>query len=536
MKYITEDNTVYVLQEAIRKLKIKVTDTSIREFLLTHPYYPSLKSVCDALKKWGIGHYPLKLEFCKIKKLEMPFIAHLTKSGGLLAFVEKIEKGNVFYSTKDGERKNETFEEFSRQLSGAIIVIEANRNIKEKDYKQLRQNEILNKIILPICILAVLILGLVSIIQKGGDLNVRPNLIFSGLIITKIIGITVSVLLVMHDFNIHFPFTDKICGLSSTTDCNKVLSSNVSRFFGWINWADAGLIYFIGTLIYLLGSVGNLSLGFLSIISLISLVYPLFSIYYQSVKLKKWCPLCLLIQMILITEFIILLPVFKTITFIKIDAIRLINSFTIISVLWLIYKAYYSNLIDLKSNHYDFLQFKRNPEIFTFLLKSNRYNSKVIENKNGLVLGTPSAQITVTAFLSLHCYHCAKTFKILKSLYENFHEIKVNIILSDNGNKETKTVINTLYYINTKKGPKTTLSFLNSWYSLPNELRKSLYEKEVIPEQFRIAEKIENENNNLFETCKITCTPTIFLNGYLFPNLYEYKDIEYYVENIKQLT
>ena len=49
-----EDNTVFVLQKAIRKFKIKVTDTSIREYLLAHPYYPSLQSVCDALKKWAI--------------------------------------------------------------------------------------------------------------------------------------------------------------------------------------------------------------------------------------------------------------------------------------------------------------------------------------------------------------------------------------------------------------------------------------------------------------------------------------------------
>ena len=31
-------------------------------------------------------------------------------------------------------------------------------------------------------------------------------------------------------------------------------------------------------------------------------------------------------------------------------------------------------------------------------------------------------------------------------------------------------------------------------------------------------------------------TPTIYANGYKFPNLYEYSDIEYYIYEIKNLT
>jgi len=47
-----EDNTVFVLQKALRVHKAKVTKDSVKEFLLSQPSYPSLKSVCDGLKKW----------------------------------------------------------------------------------------------------------------------------------------------------------------------------------------------------------------------------------------------------------------------------------------------------------------------------------------------------------------------------------------------------------------------------------------------------------------------------------------------------
>ena len=530
-----EDNTVFVLQQAIKRFKIKVTDTSIREFLLAHPDYPSLKSVCDALNKWGIEHYALKLEINEIREFDLPFIAHLNISEGQLVFVEKIENGNVFYSVIMGEDQTETFEKFAEKLSGAVVVMENGANAGEKGHKQLRQNEILNNILLPFGIFAALLLGLLSISISYGDWGAKLTLLFWGLIITKITGITASLLLVMHKFKIHSPLTDKICGFSSKTDCVEVLASNASHLFGWFNWADAGLIYFIGTLIYLLGSVGNTSLGFLALISLISLPYPIFSIYYQSVKLKKWCPFCMLVQLVLIAEFTLLFPVFKAISITGTDVVKLISSFIIPAALWLIYKAYYSKLIDFKSNQYSFLQFKRSPEIFAFLLKNNNFN-EIIENKNSLILGSPNAPVTVTAFLSLYCNPCAKAFNQLKSVLDNCKEVKINAIFSIYGDEETHKVINILYYLNTEKGSKTTLEFLDNWYSLPKESRKPLCSKEILPEQFNIAQQVGNENIKLFEKYQVAGTPTIFVNGYLFPKQYEYGDIEYYFENIKQLT
>lgn len=97
-----QDNNVFVLARTIRRFGFKVPGKVISDFLLSHPHYPTLKSVCDALKKWNIEHYPLKLESDEIKALELPFIAHLIEGGGLLAFVEKIKDGEVEYRTQKG--------------------------------------------------------------------------------------------------------------------------------------------------------------------------------------------------------------------------------------------------------------------------------------------------------------------------------------------------------------------------------------------------------------------------------------------------
>ena len=55
---MAEDNTISVLQKALRVHKAKVTKDSVAELLLSHPRYPSLKSVCDGLKKWNIDQLP----------------------------------------------------------------------------------------------------------------------------------------------------------------------------------------------------------------------------------------------------------------------------------------------------------------------------------------------------------------------------------------------------------------------------------------------------------------------------------------------
>jgi hypothetical protein len=45
MNTLVEDNTVAVLQKAIRFLKIRITKSGIKESLKSNPDYPTLKSV-----------------------------------------------------------------------------------------------------------------------------------------------------------------------------------------------------------------------------------------------------------------------------------------------------------------------------------------------------------------------------------------------------------------------------------------------------------------------------------------------------------
>ena len=89
---------------------------------------------------------------------------------------------------------------------------------------------------------------------------------------------------------VHTRLADKICGLSSGVDCDSVLSSEASRIFGNINLADVGIIYFTSTLLYILGGATLSQLWLLAVVSAVSIVFPVYSIYYQGFRLRKWCP------------------------------------------------------------------------------------------------------------------------------------------------------------------------------------------------------------------------------------------------------
>jgi uncharacterized membrane protein len=534
MNSTNKNDLIVVFQKVIRRHKIKVSNTGIKDFLLSHPHFPTLKSVCDALKKWGVEHYPLQLEKEEIKELDIPFIAHFKSPNEMLVFVESIKNGKVIYSYGKGKNQTESFEKFAEKISGAVVVMERGKEQGEKDYRGKRQSEFLYKALVPLSIVTILFFVLYAISINSRFFLTQSKLLFIGLTLTKLIGFFASVMLVLHELKIHSTIADKICGFSSKTDCDAVLSSNASKVFGWFNWADVGLIYFTGTLIFLWGSPASSDLWILAITSVLALPYPVFSIYYQSVILKKWCPFCLTVQVILIAEFILLFSVLKVPDFSITETVRFISAILIPATLWLTLKAYLDRTKKYEQYYASYKQISRDPDIFKYLLIDNDYED-IIEAKNSLILGNPNAPVVLTVFLSLYCGHCAEAYKKLKVLSENCSDIKINVILVVYDDPESQKIINTIYYLNEKEGSKVTAEFLYKWYSAKPSMRKTLYNEMELPENYQIAKKISEENKKLFEKHKIKGTPTIFLNGFEFPRQYDFDEIEYYIDVIKEL-
>jgi len=76
-----------------------------------------------------------------------------------------------------------------------------------------------------------------------------------------------------------------------------------------------------------------------------------------------------------------------------------------------------SELVVLPSQiyYYNYLGSKRNPDILKMLLM-NQPNFGIPLTENSLTLGNRNASIKITAFLRLHCSHCARVFEQISSI------------------------------------------------------------------------------------------------------------------------
>ena len=525
MKRPKEDNTVGIIQRAVRYFGIHAVKSSVKEALKSHADYPTFKSICDTLNEWHVENYPLRYEIGELKDLEAPYIVHFSKGGGQIGFVTDIGDDIVTCYTSYKEKEKIDKREFIESCSGAVIWLNPDEQSGEKDFISKWKNELINKSILPFALFAMLVFIIYSVINllvsgEGLAEKVIPVLLF-----TKIAGIILSVLLILHEFEVYLSFTDKLCHLNKATNCNTVLHDKASKVFGWFGWADIGFIYFTGGLIFLLQDFKGAGLPIMAILAALSIPYPLFSIYYQGFVLKKWCPMCLGVQLILIAEFILLLPQFSQLVFSFNSFIKLTLSFLVITIVYTLFILFRREKISEEMHYYKYLGFKKNPDILKLLLM-NQTPYEIPLSGNSLVFGNRKASIKITAFLSLHCSHCARAFEKIRDMLNDKEDILVNLVLMASDNK----MLTTLYNNNRLGKEVESIKLLEQWFNADPYSRSGITEGLCIPEDIEITGKISEENGRLFKECNVPGTPTFFINGYKLPSQYEIDDIRFFRE------
>jgi len=529
MKRAKEDNTVGIIQRAVKYFGIHVIKNSVKEALRSHPNYPTFKSICDTLNEWHIENYPLRYEIDELPDLEAPYIVHFKNGGGQLGFVTNIENDHVTCYSSYKEKRKIDKKEFLENCSGAVILLNPDERSGEKDFLTKWKNELINRSMFPLVLFAMVVLIIYSVTNllvsgEGIADKVIPVLLF-----TKIAGIILSILLILHEFEVHFSLTDKLCHLNKTTNCNTVLNDKASKVFGWLGWADIGFIYFTGGFLFLLLDLRGAGLPLMAIIAALSIPYPLFSIYYQGFVLRRWCPLCLGVQMILIVEFMLLFPQFSEISFSLNSFVALLLTFLIITTIYTLFILFWREKMSDEMHYYKYLGFKKNPDILKVLLM-NQPHYDIPFSESSLIFGSRNASIKITAFLSLHCSHCARAFEKIRDMLKNKENILINLVLMTSDNK----ILTTLYNNNRKGKDEDSLKLLEQWFNVDPFSRTRITEGLCIPEDINISGKISEENGRLFKEFNVLGTPTFFINGYKLPSQYEIDDIRYFREIFKE--
>lgn len=525
MKKVREDNTVSVVQRAIRYYGVKVTNEAVMETLKSSSYYPSFRSICDAFKEWKIEHYPMKYNPNEISKLESPYITHLNTGGGQIAFVIGYEDGSVSYYDSFNNLKRIQWEEYKKLISGAIILLNPDQNSGEKGYDQKWQLEQLNNRILPSVAVIVLLVICVLLIKRVINSDVLIPWQHYILLLTKFAGIFFSLMLFLKENEINLKVAERICHINSKINCNSVLNDKAAIIFYPVRWADVGMIYFTASLLVMLQSNLQFWNGFLLIASTLSLPAVSVSIWYQGIILKKWCPFCIMVQILLITEFIIQLSSLHLTDF----SIGLFTTFLMtflgIGVLQVIIDLYLEKLRSSEHKNIILHKFKKNPVIFRSLLFSQK-QIDITTTDNSFLFGKNDSDLVVTAFMSLHCSHCAKAFSQIKDLLKSESDFRFNIVLLG----ITAKFLDTLSYLIKNGNENDALNLMDRWYKSDHIARSKFQDDFCLIEAEEVSGEINKESQIIVKECNVTGTPTFFINGYKLPTEYEIDDLKYFSE------
>jgi uncharacterized membrane protein len=517
-------NVLEVVKSAMRYNKVPVTDDTITERLKSHPEYPSLKSVSDAFKEWKVEHYPMRLDKTELKQAGTSFIAHLNGDGQTLAFVPALN-GNATVEYYDNYKKPKKIDEkeFFKNYSGVAILIDADKRSGEEGYVEKRQFEILHK-----GLSFLIVLGVILFTANSIATNAIPQLSVSSflLLLTKLIGLSFSIMLVLKDLNMKYSLADTLCNLGRKTNCNSILNTDSARLFAWVHWSDVGVVYFLSGLIIISYADTN-DYRLLTYLSVGALGYVIYSIYYQALVAKTWCPLCLGVQAMFISEVALSYPYIWPLQLSSITILKFGSVMAIIALGMILVKAYHIFKKTATNERIMYLRIKRNPNVFINQLKQNKHQQFDISEEI-FTVSNGGVGVTVTAFLSLNCNPCRKAFHQLKELFEK-EKVTIQLILSFH--EKNRRLVNHLARLFGKKKHNEAMSLLEGWYTnkgpdLPED-RNEESDKELY-------ERISKVHQNLFKNSEIKGTPFIFVNGYKLPPEYEVKDLIEFMDILQQ--
>jgi len=194
-------------------------------------------------------------------------------------------------------------------------------------------------------------------------------------------------------------------------------------------------------------------------------------------------------------------------------------------IIWLGIKKFLKQSEDHKKQLIRKNRVVRNHDVFTnTLAKQERLDLP----EPVFVLGNKDADLELTVFTSLYCEMCRDMGKIIDQIiFAYSDQIKINIFFKPQSAEEKNKHLHILHSIFLFQEEKEFLQALNFWFK-----NKNL-------EKWKIADHNAEENKDVFKSSNewfsqngIISTPTVFIDGYVYPYEFEKEDLYYHIEQI----
>lgn len=509
------------LFEYLKKEEIIIDESEFEFQIQSHPDFPSLLAISDTLNFFDITSGAIRVEKTELDVLPNCFIALLSVVGDKpsLFYIEK-RKENYFYK-KENKLINISLQEIEERWEGIVLLVEKNET---------------NKVIIRrkknwfICSSFVIIFLLILFMS---DEKLSAKLFF----IFPIIGIVFSITALKDLLGAKSSLLNEFCNLTASTNCTTVVDSKKWKFFEIISFSDLSILFFGSQLISLFVFLISLNAEAFFLIQKIllfaSVPVLLTSLYYQKNVEKKWCPICLVIILTIISELIYIVSLHEgEFKFLLYPLIIFGFIFFATALFWYFLKSIFLQLKKLKENQYKAMRFERNFQIFKNTLQSR---DKVFLPATPLILGNKNALTILTIITNPFCGHCKKVHEILdKILDAEKLNIQIRIIIKadlENETDERMRLYSNLYNIYLEKGDYSFRESLKYWF---NSKDISAWLK-----RFELSDINQMNINNIYENHfkwsvdnNYNYTPAIFINGYEYPKQFERENLIFYIKEI----
>ena len=496
------------------ELEIQFNKAHLKQKLSSHPDNNSLYIIVDTLEEMHIENIMLRLNMDNLMTNGFPVIVYTEEDEGTIIIVENIVDNQIYYYNSKTGKDVKSLEEFESRWTGIALYAAQDEIRAELDKKKSTAN---NRIInwrTPLSIIA----GLVCFASWCFSVEWSYNLVC--LLTLCSIGLTISILLTMHDFGEKNILIHKVCHLNRLTNCNMVLSSSAAKLFGWLSMSDIGLCYFTGTVFSLLfaGTTPHIdaTISLLLVIALCSFPYTLFSLSYQFFKLKKVCPMCLGVIGVLWAE--ITLAIFnlfdlQLFPISPVAVFSLFAGFSIPVIAWAYVKPLWKEYNRVHRYEYHYLRLKRTPDVVRAVLAKEQTLDMEF-SFDEINLGSIEAPVHITVVLNFYCKPCVDEWVVLNRLLSTYPDslrATVRFFGYNLLGVETEELIDALTNINNISGNDAFRDALTNWYAEKDFQKWKTKYRETIS----ITPQVSSiKNAKWIHTYSISGVPALFFNNH----------------------
>ncbi len=523
------------LQNLIKRLRLKVAANTIYNYLQTHPAYPSLASISDALHQWNIPNLAVQLDLADLTEVTYPILAHLQTDTAVFVVVTQFSVKEIHYIHPSLGNVKETIAEFEKKWTGVALLVEKNTHSGEKDWKKTQQQHFLKKIKwFGVATIALLLFAFPFFTEKNTFFSTNYWLLLA----LKTIGILTTYNLVKLTLGGTSKFADAVCTRGKKTSCANVLQSKAAFLLPGISFSELGILYFIGGFLNLWLGVFTVNTSFLlwalAIMSVVGVLYSFFSLCYQAFVIRQWCPLCVLVQIVFWLELGVTYPfLLEGIPNISLTSLYpILIGFGAPLIGWVLIKPILKRSIELSHTAKKLKSFQYNSQIFMSLLQEQPpVNTALFSTE--MQLGDVNAKTTLTIITNPSCKACKKAHQEIEHLLHQFPEglqIVFRFVPFDDLDETGIIIIKTLLSYVLKGESQKAFEALSAWFKNQNlkKWQKQYQTSYTIPEVTQLFEA----HLKWCEISEVIATPSFFLNGYKVPEQYSLPDLSVHIRNL----